>query len=161
MYQPYRGGDSSVPTTERQTEPPSVRNAVRLMYAGAVASLIGMILGLATGVSKSAIARADPNLTATQVNNAAKFALILVIVSGLIGIAIWLIIARACARGSNGARITGTVFFGLDTLTFLLGLVGHNAATVKIYPLLVWLIGLGAVFYLWRRESSQFFSTRP
>jgi hypothetical protein len=159
MYQPYRGGDSSV-STERPPTPQSVTNAVRLMYAGAVASLIGIILGLATGVSKSAISRADPNLTPTQVDNASKAAWVLVIVSGLIGIAIWLIIARASARGSNGARITGTVFFGLDTLAFVLGLVGHNAATVKIYPLLVWLIGLGAVFFLWRRESSEFFNAR-
>jgi hypothetical protein len=156
MYQPYRGGDSSV-STERPPVPQSVTNAVRLMYAGAVASLIGLIIGLTMGVSKSAIHKADPNLTPTQVTSATHVALIFAIVTGLIGIAIWLIIARACSRGSNGARITGTVFFGIDTISFLLNLVRPDAATVKIYPLVVWLIGLGAVFYLWRRESSQFF----
>jgi hypothetical protein len=158
MYQPYRGGDSAAPA-ERPPMPPSVRNAVRLMYAGAAASLVGVIIGLATGVSKSAIHNAAPKLTPSQVNSAANVALVSVIVGGLIGVALWFVIARLCARGSNAARITGTVFFGIDTLSFLIGMTRPGVATVKIYPLVVWLIGLGAVIYLWRRDSSNFFST--
>ena len=29
-----------------------------------------------------------------------------------------------------------------------------------VFPLLTWLIGLGAVFLLWRRESGDFFKPR-
>jgi hypothetical protein len=130
------------------------------MYAGAVASLIGMVITLTTGVSKSAIHKADPSLTTTQVNNAASFAVVLGVVGGVIGIAVWLVIARFCLRGSNGARITGTVFFGIDTLALLLGFARPEVALDKIYPLLVWLIGLGATIYLWRRDSGAFFKPR-
>jgi hypothetical protein len=130
------------------------------MYAGAVASLIGMVITLTTGVSKSAIHKADPSLTTTQVNNAASFAVVLGVVGGVIGIAVWLVIARFCLRGSNGARITGTVFFGIDTLALLLGFARPEVALDKIYPLLVWLIGLGATVYLWRRDASAFFTRR-
>lgn len=159
MYQAYQGGDRQ-PETERQpsSAPASVRTAVRLMYAGAVASLIGVVVGLVEGVSKSAIHKAAPKLTPAQVSTAASVALVFVIVAGLIGVALWLVIARASARGKNWARITGTVFFGLETLSLVLGLARPEAAAVKIYPVLIWLIGLGAVFFLWRRESSSYFS---
>ncbi len=40
MYQPYPGG-AQMPEVQRPPAPGSVRNAVKLMYAGAVASLIG------------------------------------------------------------------------------------------------------------------------
>jgi hypothetical protein len=160
MYEAYRGGDKNVVPTEQPPTPQSVNNAVRFMYAGAAASLIGMIITLTTGVSKTAIHNADPSLTTTQVNNAAKFAVASGVIGGLIGIAIWILIARLCLRGSNGARITGTVFFGIDTLGLLLGFARPGVAVDKIYPLVVWLIGLGAVIYLWRRDSSAFFSRR-
>jgi hypothetical protein len=160
MYEAYRGGDKSVTPTERPPVPSSVTNAVRFMYAGAAASLVGLIISLTTGISKTAIHNANPSLTNSQVNKAASFALVTAIVVGLIGIAIWLVIARFCLRGSNGARITGTVFFAIDTLVMLLSFARPEVALDKIYPLLVWLIGLGATIYLWRRDSSTFFKPR-
>jgi hypothetical protein len=126
------------------------------MYAGAAASLVGAIIGLTMGVSKTAIHNAAPNLTPAQVNTARGVAIAFIVVVGLIGVALWLVIARGVMRGRNWARITGTVFFGLDTLSLLLGLRRPEAALVKAYPVLVWLIGLGAVIYLWQRESSRY-----
>jgi hypothetical protein len=52
------------------------------------------------------------------------------------------------------------VFFGIDTLVMLLSFARPEVALDKIYPLLVWLIGLGATIYLWRRDSSAFFKPR-
>jgi hypothetical protein len=160
MYEAYRGGDKNVAPTQPPSLPVSVRNAVRFMYAGAAASLIGMIVVLSTGVSKSAIHNAHPNLTPTQVDNVARFAVFSGVVGGVIGIAVWLVIARLSLRGSNAARVTGTVFFGIDTLVLLLGFVRPEVTLDRIYPLLVWLIGLGATVYLWRRDASAFFTRR-
>lgn len=159
MYQPYRGGDTAPATgTPREPEPAAVRNAVRFMYAGAVASLIGVVIGLTEGVSKTKIHNAAPNLTPSQVNTAASVAIVSAVVVGVLGVALWLIIARACARGGSWARVTGTVLFGLDTLILLLGLKRPEVALVRAYPVLIWLIGLGAVIFLWRGESSRYFS---
>ncbi len=47
MYQPYPGG-AQMPEVQRPPAPGSVRNAVKLMYAGAVASLIGIAIDLTT-----------------------------------------------------------------------------------------------------------------
>lgn len=79
------------------------------------------------------------------------------IVSGLIEAGLWLFLARGCRRGKNWARITGTVLFGVATLD-LLGVLAFPEATLnKMFAVLIWLIGLGAVVLLWRGTSTAFF----
>jgi hypothetical protein len=65
--------------------------------------------------------------------------------------------ARANGAGHNYARITGTVFFGLNTLFLLLSLARPHASLGFIFNILVWLVGLGAVIMLWRKESGPYF----
>ena len=118
MYQPYPTGGAD-PEPARPTPPPPVVNAVWLMYAGAVISAISLIITLVTvGSLKTAIHNADPSLTATKLHSAEVAAVVVAIVFGLIGIGLWLWMARANKAGKNWARITATVFFGLDTLSW-------------------------------------------
>ena len=50
-----------------------------------------------------------------------------------------------------------TVLFGLATLD-LFGVVSQPKTLLSlVFPLLTWLIGAGAVFLLWRGESTTFF----
>jgi hypothetical protein len=158
MYQPYPGG-AQIPEVQRPPTPTLVRNAVRFMYAGAVASLIGIIIDLTTlSATKSAIQQQFPDLTASQVNGQGRVLIVGWIVGGLIGAGLWIFIARACNSGKGWARITGTVLFGIDTLQVLGGLTVPVAAPVKIFALVVWLVGLGAVVLLWQGSSSAFFT---
>ena len=70
-YQPYPGGTQMPEPATRPPVPQSITRAVQLMYAGAAASLIGIIIALTTLSSiKSQIISRNPSLTATQVNNA-------------------------------------------------------------------------------------------
>jgi hypothetical protein len=158
MYQKYPGTEREPDNIPVPSAPSSVANAVKLMYLGAVASLAGVVIGLVRGVSKSAIRQAAPKLTPSQVNTAASVALVSVVVAGVIGVAAWIAIARLSKRGNNGARVTGTILFGLDTVLLLLSLRRPENALVKAYPLVVWLIGLAAVIMLWQRESTRFFT---
>src|SRR5262244_3100928 len=87
------------------------------MYVGAAISVISLIISLASiGGTKDAIRQARPPLTATQVNQLNTFIIALAIVSGVIGVALWLWMARANGQGKNWARILSTVLFGLATL---------------------------------------------
>jgi hypothetical protein len=158
MYQPYPAG-ARMPETQRPPAPASVRNAVKVMYAGAVASLIGIVVDLTTlSATKSAIAKHFPRLTASQVNGQANTLMAGWIVGGLIGAGLWIFIAQACKRGRSWARTTGTVLFGIATVQGGPSiLVVPAAALVKIVWLVVWLIGLAAVVYLWQGSSSAFF----
>jgi hypothetical protein len=162
MYQPYPGSDTKLPETQRVPAPASVRNAVTAMYAGAAASLLGIVVEVLTvNSTKTAIEKHSPAMTASQVS-ATQHALIAGFVAGgVIAAAVWIFLAVACRGGHGWARITGTVLFGLATLDTVVGLTVPLAAAVKIWGVLVWLAGLAAVVLLWRRESSAYFRQVP
>ena len=157
MYQPY-------PSTGRPVEPPrpeppvSVMNAVKLMYAGAAVSTVSLIISLVEmGNTKTEIRKARPSLTAAQVNQLNTFIITLAIIAGVLGIALWLWMARANSQGRNWARILSTILFGLATLD-LFGVLSQPSTVIGlVFPVLTWLIGAGAVFLLWRKESTEFF----
>jgi hypothetical protein len=159
MYQPYPTG-AQLPATQRPPAPASVTRAVRIMYLGALASLLGIVIDIVTvHATKTAIERHSHHLTMSQVNSVQHVLVAAFIVGGLIGAAVWIVLARLCQAGKNGARITGTVLFGLATLDTLVGAAAAPiAGAVRIWGLLVWLVGLAAVIFLWQRSSTAFFT---
>jgi hypothetical protein len=157
MYQPYPGGAQMPEPSPRQSAPSSVVNAVRVMYAGAAASLIGVIIDFtAIGSLKSAIEKRYPKWTLSQVTSAEHIAIIEFIVAGLIGAALWIFVARVCRAGKSWGRILATVLFGIDTLLLLLGGAEPSGGGDRIYSILVWLIGLAAIVLLWQRPSTEY-----
>jgi hypothetical protein len=157
MYQPYPGG-AQLPETKRPPAPASVRNAVKVMYAGAVASLVYAIVFIATlSATKRAIEQHSPQLTTSQVNGMQHALVTSAIIEGLIAAGLWILVAQACKRGRNWARITGAVLFGINTMGVLGGLTVPFAAPAKVFAFAVWLVGLAAVTFLWRGTSSAFF----
>lgn len=162
MYQPYPGA-TQMPETPPRTVPPSVRQAVKAMYGGAAASLIYLIASIVTvGSTKTAIEKRFPNLTVSQVTTEQHVLLIAGVAGGLIAIAAWILIARACQAGKNWARITGTVLFGIGTLDAVGGLINPVAVPVKILAFVIWAFGLIAVIRLWQAASSAYFKApRP
>ena len=160
-YQPYPGGAQTPEPSARPPVPQSITRAVQLMYAGAVASLIGIVVALTTLSSiKSQIISKNPSLTTTQVNNAEHVAIGILIASGLIGAALWLWMAQSCKAGKNWARITSTVLFAIETVNVLAGAAAvASGGASRIYSILVWLIGLGAVIFLWQRSSTEYFKS--
>jgi drug/metabolite transporter (DMT)-like permease len=77
----------------------------------------------------------------------------------LVEAGLWLGVARACGRGKNPARITGTVLFGCYTLGTLrvLGDSHQWLASAKPLSAVGWVIACVAVVFLWQRPSSRFF----
>jgi uncharacterized membrane protein len=170
--EPFPGGP-------REPQPPpvpaSVRNAVRLMYLGAAVSLTEVIVDLATYRStrsamwsalKTGIRKSGGVLpTASQFTSGFAATLALVSVLGLISAGLWIFVARGSRNGTDWARATGSVLFGLDTVALLIGppdmgIRGPEATVSRIFVGIVWLIGLGAVVFLWRKDSSAFFKAR-
>ena len=99
---------------------PTVRAAVRLMYAGAAVSAAGLIIGLALIIVDIQVAARGQFLG--QSLTAHKPLVITVwIVVGLAGVSMWLWMARANGQGRNWARILSVVlvvlvYVGLDAL---------------------------------------------
>jgi hypothetical protein len=159
MYQPYpAGGANPVGPVERPPAPPSVLNAVKLMYAGAGLSALGLILEF-VGLSglKKALHDANTALTPAQVHSLEIATVAIFAIVGLIGIGLWIWMAFATKAGHNYARIVSSILFGLDTIFLLLGISRTGFQLGNVVSILVWLAGLGAIVLIWRKESSAYF----
>ena len=159
MYQPFEQGGEMPPDPTRPDRPRSVRTAVLLMYAGAALSAVSLIVSvLSFHAIEQVIRNASSTLTAQQVHNDAIVAVTIAVVESLIAIGLWLLMAWGNKNGQNWARIVATVLFGLNTLFLLLSFVRATVSASLAFSVLVWLIGLGAIWLLWRKESSEYFA---
>jgi hypothetical protein len=160
MYQPYPSTDRPV-EPDKPPAPQSVLNAVKLMYAGAALSAVSLIVSLIIPLAdvsgtKASIKKAHPSLTASQVGQAFNTAIVLAIVSGVLGTVLWLWMARANGQGRNWARTLSSVLFAVSTVSLFASLRATSLFGV-LFTALIWVIGLGAIILLWRRESTEFF----
>ena len=143
--------------------PRSVRAAVKLMLAGAVAELAGLITVLVTsGAVRAAVAARDP---------AAMHALMVHQVSAMVGcpiaIGLWVWLASANGKGKDWARITATTLCAVGVLGAFLDLGsaiggGRTTANLIMGPVVAG-IGLVSICLLWQRSSNAYFlnSRRP
>ena len=158
MYQPYPSG-GQVPEPQRPEPPAPVLTAVKLMYAGAAVSAISLIATLLTiGSLKTAIHNRSPKLTQTQLHTAEVALVVVSVIIGLVAVGLWIWMASANKAGKNWARITATVFFGINTVSVLSLFSQPGTLLGRLISLVIWLIGLGAVLMLWRKESSAYFT---
>ena len=158
MYQPYPSAGQA-PEPARTEPPPSVVMAVRLMYAGAVVSAVSLVVGLATvGSLRTALHKSQPSLTPTQLHDLQTVVVVGSVAVGLISIGLWVWMALMNKAGKSWARIVASVLFGLNTLMLLLGVASAGVAASLLVSILTWLIGLGAVIYLWRKDATGYFN---
>ena len=158
MYQPDPS-PGQAPEAVRPGPPPSVVMAVRLMYAGAVVSALSLIVGLVTvGSLRTSLHKSDPSLTTSQLHSLQTVVVVGSVFIGVISVGLWVWMALMNKAGKSWARIVSTVLFGLDTLFLLLGLARAGAAGGTLVSILTWLIGLGTIIFLWRKDSSAYFA---
>src|SRR5215469_17067894 len=144
---------------ERPEAPPSLRTAVKLMYAGAVLSGLSFIIGLATtGRMRQAIIKASSGpLTNTQLHTAEVGGVVVIVIWGVLGVLLWLWMASENGRGRSWSRIVAGFLFGFNTLDLLFALIRPAAIGSKIFDILVWLVGLGATIYLRRPDATRYY----
>jgi hypothetical protein len=149
------------PGTLQPTAPLAVRNAARVMYLGAVASVIRAVVDFVTaGATKTAIEHKYPRLSAGTITTVTHIAVIGGAVAALIGAVLFVWIARACMRGKNWARITATVLCALGILGVLstvLNLGAGRTGANLIMSSAIAGIGLVSILMLWQRGSNDYF----
>lgn len=161
MAQPSPKGARNAPVADRPPTPPSVLNAVKLMYAGAVVSGIQSITPLATiGGWRSAIHHRYPHFTAAHVHSIEVATITGLVISALIGVGLWVLVARLNLSGRHWARILASVLFGINTLELVTTFTRPSTILGLVFAVALWVVGLGAIVFLWRRESSAFFQSR-
>ena len=158
MYQPDPSAGQA-PEPVRPEPPPTMVMAVRLMYAGAVVSALSLVVGLVTISSlRNSLHKADPSLTSTQLHNLQTVVVAGSVAIGVISIGLWVWMALMNKAGKPWARVVATVLFGLYTLYLLFFVIRAGAGA--LVPVLTWLIGLGALILLWRKDTSEYLNPK-
>jgi len=160
MNQRHAAAMTAEPGTPVPPEPPrSVMIAVRLMYAGAALTAIGLVMSVvAVATGENALRASHRHATPAQLHATQSFLIAVAVISGLVEIGAWLLMARANRSGLKWARIVATVLFALGTWNLISHIIGTATVTNLAYTALMWLVGLGAVFFLWRKNSSAYFT---
>jgi hypothetical protein len=145
------------PPREAVVPPLTVRVAVRLMYAGAGLSLVNLIITLATvGQARSLVRNAHPHWSADRISAAVHADVVFLVVTSIITVGLWLVMARTNLAGRGWARIVATVLCALSTLSFASFIAQSSPVVSKLVLVPMWLVGVGAIFLLWRHETSAY-----
>ncbi|MFJ2664274.1 hypothetical protein ACIO14_08000 [Nocardia fluminea] len=146
--------------------PQSVQIAFYVMLAGAVVTLLGMAYSL-TMLDETRSNALDASGGALRGNDLDLLVYATVggaLLSSVVTAGLWVWMAFVCRAGKNWGRITGTVFFGINALSYAAGtvmaFVTSTAGITLVFSTVTLLIGLAAVILLWNRASSPFFATR-
>jgi tRNA A-37 threonylcarbamoyl transferase component Bud32 len=144
---PARGTVPSDPVAQSLRGPVPV--AARLMQIGALLQVASMIVGLADISALKAVFLAEhPDWSASAVTAFANVATGAVIVTDLLGVIVWLSLARATRRGRR-RRAAGTVLFVIFTVMKLSTIGGPGLRAGKIIDVLIWAVALASVIALW------------
>jgi hypothetical protein len=145
--------------------PASMRKAVRFMLLGAaITAVFAVFEVVATIVDKNSIDINGKPPTSSQLATA----IIFLIVSYVVYILLWVLMARFNRAGMKWARIVATVLFAISTFQLyetMDSLHGGQVITGAdiiyiIITLAAWGAGVGAIAMLWRPDSSTYFRER-
>lgn len=146
--------------------PAPVRRAARLMLVGgAITLLIGIFLTIVTIADKNGLTDSNGQKLTTSAFTSNLVGLIL---SYVIIVAIWVLMARFNRSGRNWARILASVFCAIstyETFSFVNSLTSNDTFTVAgivyiVASVIVWLVGVIAIAMVWRGESGLYFKAR-
>jgi hypothetical protein len=148
---------------EDSAVPGPVRKAVRFMLAGgALTAIVGIFLVIATVADKNALT----DSTGKKLSNGEfTSGVISTVITYLILVVIWVLMARMNRAGRTWARILASVFCAIstyDAYQLVNSLTGGETITVIgivyiAFTLAIWAVGVVAIAMLWRSESSAYF----
>lgn len=170
-----RSGQSAVAGLEKRLTgrvpddsevPGPVRKAVRFMLAGgALTAVTGIFLLIATIADKNALTDSSgKKLSSSEFTSN----LVGTVITYLILVVIWVLMARMNRSGYNWARILASVFCAIstyDAYSLVNSLKGGTSITVAgivyiVLTLALWVVGVIAIALIWRSESSVYYRSR-
>ncbi|WP_143876047.1 hypothetical protein [Nocardia fluminea] len=146
--------------------PQSVQIAFYVMLAGAVVTLLGMAYSLTMldETRSNALDASGGVLRGNDLDLLVYASVGGTLLSAVVTAGLWVWMAFVCRAGKNWGRITGTVFFGINALSYaagtVLAFVTSTAGIALVFSTVTLVIGLAAVILLWNGTSSPFFAAR-
>lgn len=145
--------------------PRAISQAVLLMRVGAVLSVVTGLVSLTSRdsvrdlVREQVSKRASP-ISASDVDLLVNVAMVVAVITGLLGAALWLWMAWANGRGAAWARIVATILFGFSLLSALLSVFQPQPAASRLLDVAEVLLGAYIIVLLYRPESTEFYRAR-
>ncbi len=145
-------------------QPPSIKTAVMLMRVGAAVSVISILVGLVTlGALKDEVRQqledAGTSFSESDVDTLYGVSVGIIIVSGLIGVALWLWMASANGKGKRWARVVATVLGVINALSFLFAVTaGSQTLLSSLVGAASLIVGVSALVFMYRRDASAFYA---
>ncbi|NDL57625.1 hypothetical protein [Phytoactinopolyspora mesophila] len=155
----WPGEDSGAPLNQPvQPTPKPIITAAKLMYVGALLSLIGGVFAILgrDAVREEAI-RQDPDATASDIDAFVNTFTGFMVVVALFAVALWLWMASANKKGRSWARIVATILGGLNILFGLWGLTGGAFDIGTLINLISPVLAAVILYLLYRPESSEYY----
>jgi hypothetical protein len=148
--------------------PPPLRLAVRLMYTGAVLTVVGMLIGLAQmDELKNQMAEDDPSLSEAEIDSIASGATVFGVFIALLTAGLWIWMAIMNGKGRSWARVVGTVFGAIASVLVVFSLTLTLAADVNREPpanTIMSVVNLALavviIILMFRPESSAYYAAR-
>ena len=146
--------------------PQSVQIAFYVMLAGAVVTLLAMAYSLTMldEARSNALDASGGVLRGDDLDLLVYATIGGSIASSLVTAGLWVWMAFVCRAGKNWGRITGTVFFGLNALFYVVGtvmvMVTSTAGIALVFSTVTLAVGLAAVILLWNGMSGPYFAPR-
>jgi predicted Co/Zn/Cd cation transporter (cation efflux family) len=144
--------------------PNPVLKAVRLMLLGGAITLVTGVFSVIAVLSDPKLFNAGKLPSSTQLTQA----IVYYIVSALVFVAVWVVMARANRAGQPWARIVATVLFVISSYNLYQGINsltgGETILVLNVISFVLavteWICGLIAIALIWRGESSVYFKQR-
>ena len=145
--------------------PRAISQAVMLMRVGAALSVVTGLFALTSRDSvrdliREQVSKQASPLSASDVDVLVNVTMVVAVITGLLGAALWLWMAWANGRGAAWARIVATILFGLSLLSAMLSVLQPQPATSRLLDVAEVLLGAYIIALLYRRESSEFYRAR-
>lgn len=150
--------------SSRPAQPPSIRTAVRLMWAGAALSALSLVITLLTLSSlkshlRDQIAKTDPSLSSSDTNATYRVVVAGAVLGSLIAIALWLWMAWKNGQGRAWARVVATVLGVINLVSSAYTIAaGNSLAVTELLTVTNLILAVVILVLLWRRESSDFYA---
>lgn len=151
----YGYGQPSTPAEP----PPSIKTAVNIIWALVALTVLGAVLTVA--FLDDVVKAAGLDLTAAEQDAARTAAIAGAVVGVLIFGGLFILLAVFLRRRANWARIVLTVLAVLGILGGLYNLATTQPAIFHILNVVELLLYAALIFFLWRRDSSDYLKKRP
>lgn len=146
-------------TANQVDQPPAIRLAVRLMWLGALVTVLGSLsVFFQTDTLRDRLRDNDSTLTKSDLDAAVTAIIGFTVVVGVIVVALWLWMAYANGQGKSWARVVATVLGVLNVLFVLGGLAMGNQTGLGLgFNLVNLVLAVVILVLLYRPDSSAYY----